>query len=43
MQRVKAHELRLKDETGLVGELTKFRVSSNVADVIRRKNSLNSE
>ena len=26
MQRVKAHELRLKDEKGLVDELTKFRV-----------------
>ena len=26
MQRVKAHELRQKDETSLVDELTKFRV-----------------
>jgi hypothetical protein len=26
MQRVKAHELRQKDEKGLVEELTKFRV-----------------
>jgi hypothetical protein len=26
MQRVKAHELRQKDEKGLVDELTKFRV-----------------
>ena len=27
MQRVKAHELRQKDEKALVEELTKFRVS----------------
>ncbi len=27
MQRVKAHDLRQKDETALVSELTKFRVS----------------
>lgn len=27
MQRVKAHELRQKDETALVEDLTKFRVS----------------
>lgn len=27
MQRVKAHELRTKDEKALVEELTKFRVS----------------
>ena len=26
MQRVKAHELRTKDEKGLVEELTKYRV-----------------
>ena len=29
MQRVKAHELRQKDEKALVEELTKFRVSSH--------------
>ncbi len=28
MQRVKAHELRQKDEKSLVDELTKFRVST---------------
>lgn len=29
MQRVKAHDLRQKDETALVSELTKFRVSAS--------------
>ena len=31
MQRVKAHELRQKDEKALVEELTKFRVRSQSA------------
>lgn len=31
MQRVKAHELRLKDETACVEELQKHRVSSSVS------------
>lgn len=30
MQRVKAHELRQKDEKALVDELTKFRVSNHL-------------
>ena len=33
MQRVKAHELRQKDEKALVDELTKFRVSSFLLDL----------
>lgn len=47
MQRVKAHELRQKDENALVEELTKFRVSgqsllSNGFNACR-KNWLSSE
>jgi len=47
MQRVKAHELRHKDETSLVEELTKFRVRK-VASVLMlfssiRKNWLSLE
>jgi hypothetical protein len=38
MQRVKAHELRTKDEKGLVEELTKFRVSMLKSDLLCRKN-----
>jgi hypothetical protein len=42
MQRVKAHELRQKDEKGLVEELTKFRVIAPVLSYSRffRKNLL---
>jgi hypothetical protein len=44
MQRVKAHELRQKDEKSLVDELTKFRVSTDhcgVYQLLFRKNWLN--
>ena len=44
MQRVKAHELRTKNEKDLVEELTKFRVSCPPSlDYFHRKNWLNSE
>ena len=44
MQRVKAHELRQKDEKSLVDELTKFRVSTvwNVYTSVERIGSIES-
>ena len=36
MQRVKAHELREKDEKALIEELTKFRVRHKTTNLCRK-------